>query len=851
MARKPKQADKGPIEETIIATDITAVMQDSYRDYAAAVVIGRAIPDVRDGLKPVHRRILYAMLEGGYDWSKPHRKSARIVGDVIGKYHPHGDSAVYDAMARLTQPWSLSVPLIDGQGNFGSMDGDPPAAMRYTEAKLSIASKYLVEDIRKDTVDFQPNYDEQEREPVVMPAAFPNLLVNGGSGIAVGMASSIPTHNFKEVIQATRWRLKTPKGDLDEAMEIIGGPDFPTEGRIMGQIGIKRAYETGRGTLDLEARVDFGKDGRTPIVVYRDMPWGVSKEAVLKKISELMNEGKLPEVTAARDESDRTGTRFVVELKADADPEQVDSRLKTLTNLRVAVPINFTALDGTGVPREMGLLEILDRWIAFREVVLRRRTVFELRKSRDRGRLLFGRILALSIIDKVIKLIRGSSSPADAITALMDIKFKRSDFEELLDLLGTEVQKQGKTFSLMRSQAEDILAIRLSRLTGLEREALAEEGKACAAEVKRLSDLLNTPGALRKLMDEELAALEASDMAIERQTEISSDTAKVIRGGAAAAEVMLPKTPLFIHHYADGSLGRSAKQSTSEDPGVIVEAAHTHARLAFFTSAGSAYGLGVMDIPDLDERKGEPRLLPGLLGFSPDGTIVGHTLVDQEREDVTLVFVSEDSFVRRTSLSEFTSIPGPGKVAMKIGDKDAPIISVLEQHLGEDDIMLATKSGKVLRFALDNVRIFSGRTSRGVRGMKLDNDDIIVSAVLLPAGPDTTDADAAEAAWKSGKSEGPILVQLCETGHAKRTPANAYRTMGRGGKGINDKGPAKTIGPVVSVIKADNTDNLFWIDTQTWLAVEDVKRAGKAATGGKPLEEIKTAPLLLAAPQPE
>lgn len=848
MARKKKTvAEKPAIEEIIIPTDITSVMENSYRDYAAAVVTGRAIPDVRDGLKPVHRRILYAMLNG-YDWTQPYRKSARIVGDVMGKYHPHGDSSIYEALARLSQPWSLSTPLIDGQGNFGSMDGDKPAAMRYTEARLSIAAKYLAGDIKKDTVDFQPNYDEQETEPTVLPAAFPNILVNGGSGIAVGMASSIPTHNFKEVVQATRWRIKHPDGELEDVMNtIIGGPDFPTKGKIMGQDGIKKAYETGRGKLDLESNWDFDKIAGTPTLVYHDMPWGVSKEAVLKRISDLMNEGKLPEVTGARDESDRTGTRFVVELKKDADAEKVDARLKTLTDLRIAVPINFTALDGTSVPREMGLLEILDRWIAFREVTLRRRTIFELRKARDKARLLFGRILALSMIDKIIALIKKSGSPALAIEALMTLKFKRADFEDLVVLLGTEEQKKGKTFTLTKTQAEDILAIRLARLTGLERDALAQEAKACAEEVRTLSGLLNTPGALRTLMDTELEELENSKMAIDRQSVISDETAKVARGGATAAEVLLPKTPLFVHLYQDGSIGRSAKQATSETPGVLVEEAHTHARYVFFSNKGTAYGLSVMDMPDLDERKGEARLLPGLLGFSPDGDIIGHTMIDADREDATLVFVSADSYVRRTSMSEFSSIPTPGKLAMKIADNDAPLLQVLEQHPGEEDILLATKNGKVLRFALDGVRVFAGRSSRGVRGMKLDTDDTIASAVLLPQGPDTVAADEAEAAWKNGKHDGPLLVQLCASGHAKRTPANAYRTMGRGGKGINDKGPAKTIGDVVAFLKTQSDDNLFWPEEQ-WLNVNDIKRAGKAATGGKPFEEITAIPLVIPTP---
>jgi DNA gyrase subunit A len=856
MAKKTKVAPvvdaTGP-GETILPSDISQVMEQSYGAYAAAVVIGRAIPDVRDGLKPVHRRILYAMLEGGYDWTKPHRKSARVVGDVMGKYHPHGDSSIYEAMARLAQPWSMSVPLIDGQGNFGSQDGDRPAAMRYTEAKLSEASKALLEDIRSESVDFQPNYDGQENEPVVLPAAFPNLLVNGGSGIAVGMASSIPTHNFGEVVAATRWRLANPQGELDAALAILPAPDFPTGGRIMGRGGARKAYETGRGNVDVEANVAIGKDGKTPILVYSDMPWGVSKPAVQAKISALMLEGKLPEITASRDESDRNGVRFVVEMKPDADPALVDARLKTLTDLRVSVSMNMTALDGTGVPREMGLLEILDRWILFRETTLRRRSIFELRKARDRGRLLFGRIAALSIIDKVIALIRKAPSPAAAAEALMAIPFKRSDFEELIVLMGTEQQKQGKTFHLTKTQADDILAIRLARLTGMERDALAEEMKAFAAEVARLSHLLNTPGAMRTLMDQELKALEA--LATPRRTEVLDDVARVSRAPSTAVEIRLPKTPLWIVENLDGTWGRRTKAVVFE-PAVHrqVWTAHTHARMAFFTDRGMAYGLSAVDLPDLDAKGVEARLLPGLLGYSLDGTVLTSLLIDDGRgaapEDggVVLTFVSRDAAVRRTALAEFASIPSGGKFAMKLDAADPPITAILEEQPGLLDLFLASAQGKVLRFPLADVRVFAGRSSRGMTGMKLADGDTLAAAVLLPEGSNAVEpADAAEADWTKGKAvPGPVLVQICTTGHLKRTPAAAYRRTGRATKGANDKGPAKTIGDVLAVVVAESEQHrLYWPDEGHMLPVADVRRTGKASTGGKPFDAILVAPVVL------
>lgn len=855
MAKRPKPALSAsvPTQETILPADITTVMENAYGAYAAAVVIGRAIPDVRDGLKPVHRRILYAMAEGGYDWSNPHRKSARVVGDVMGKFHPHGDSSIYDAMARLAQPWSLSVPLIDGQGNFGSADGDRPAAMRYTEARLSTIAKALLSEIRQETIDFQPNYDEQELEPVVLPAAFPNILVNGGSGIAVGLASSIPTHNFAEVIAVTRWRMANPDGDLDEALTLMPAPDYPTAGRIMGRGGVRKAYETGRGTHDLEATVAVGKDGKTPILVYTDMPYGALKPSIQAKISALMLENKLPEVIASRDESDRNGVRFVVELKPDADPEQVDARLKTLTDLRVSISMNFTALDGTGVPREMGILEILDRWIAFRAVTLRRRSIFELRKARDRGRLLFGRIAALSIIDKVIALIRKSASPAEAVEALMAIVFKRSDFEDLVDLMGTEAQKAGKTFHLTRTQAEDILAIRLARLTGMERDALAAEGRECAAKVARLSPLLNTPGAMLTLMDQELAVLGASPYAQPRRTVILDDAARVSRAAATAVEIRLPKTPLWIVEGLDGTWGRSAKPAALDvqrHRRVLV--AHTHARLAFFTDRGQAYGLAAADLPDIDAKGGEGRLLPGLLGYSLDGAVIATVLVDDARTaeegGVVLTFVSRDSSIRRTALAEFASIPSAGKVAMKLTPTDPNIAAVLEEQPGDTDVFLATAQGKVLRFPLADVRVFAGRGSRGMTGMKLADGDTIATALLLPEGsPDAALADTAEADWVKGKAvAGPVLVQICTTGHLKRTPAAAYRRTGRATKGANDKGPAKTIGDVLAVVVAPSEDHrLSWPDDGHMLPVSDIRRAAKASTGGKPFDTILTPPIVL------
>jgi len=848
MATRTRKKSKPvvAIEENIVDAEISSVMRENYRDYSAAVVTGRAIPDVRDGLKPVHRRILYTMKTRGYDWTAQHRKSARIVGDVMGLYHPHGDSAVYDAMARLTQSWSVTSPLIDGQGNFGSPDGDSPAAMRYTEARLAPIAKHLLNEINRGTVGFQPNYDGQEQEPTVLPVAFPHILVNGGSGIAVGMASSIPPHNLGEVVQAALTRLDRPETNLEDLMEIVPGPDFPTEGRVIGNEGIRKAYETGRGTLQVEATAHFEKDGATPVVIYTDMPYGVSKASVLGRINDLMKDGTLPEVTAARDESDRNGNRFVVELKKGIDPAYADLRLKSLTDLRTTISLNFTALDAQGVPREMGLLDILDNWLSFRRDTVRRRATFDLRKARVRGRLILGRVAALTAIDRIVKKIRESSDRSTAIAAICAMSFASEDFGDLIHLLGTREQRSGKRFHLTELQAEDILAMRLQRLTGMERQGLEDEGREIAAQIRELQEILNDPKRLDTVIREELTAIHEEGSSPRKTVIDAAGTVEKV----SAIKLVEPREDCFVEITSAGLIQKRKKRPEPEEVGAgrIVKT-HSHARLVAFTDLGTAYGIDVSSLPRFEERKEDPRSLNGLVGSQLDGAAVSILVLDEEDfaapgdGGTILVFTTEDGYVRRTAASEFASIPSTGKMAMKIVGKDAPIfnVSALKSTETTSGLFIGTTKGKTIRFSLEEVRLFNGRTSRGVRAIKLDTDDRVVASFLVPISTeDPATCDALEDAWLKGKaSSDPEIIQVASTGHIKRTSLHAYRQMKRDGKGMNDKGPAKTIGEIVAylMVSPDQVHLLLQTGKDEYTPIElfDIRRGGRAATGGKPV----------------
>lgn len=827
--------------ENIIDVNITESMREKYREYATTVVVSRALPDVRDGFKPVHRRIIYAMFNGGYDWTKGYSKSARIVGDVMGQFHPHGDSSIYEAMARLAQPWSMSAMLIDGQGNFGSPDGDAPAAMRYTEARMSQISKHLVDGLRENTVDFVPNYDGKDQEPSVLPASFPNILVNAGSGIAVGMASDMPTHNLSEVVSATVHRMKNPNSTLEEVMEIMPAPDFPTAGRIIGTENIRKAYETGRGTLLLEATTTPDKDGRNPILVYTDMPFGVSKTTLLSKIKDLMESGAAPEIVSARDESGRTGVRFVVEMKAGSDTSRVDALLKAQTPLRTTIGMNMTMLDQHGVPREMPLLDILDAWIWFRRITVRRRLNNELKKLRDNGRMLLARMVALSEIDKVIKMIRASKDKAEARDALMSMKFRTAEFQEFIDTFGTKAEKKGKTFSLTSIQADHILEMRIQRLTGMERDTLIEEAKALIARMREIREILSSQERVDALIISTLEEIRKSH-GCDRRTEIDQN------GSTAKVKVAPPpvkKESAVILINARGELLRAGK--VERDDYVQKIETDTHSRMTAFTVSGQSFAFDISDIPSVDAKE-DYRSLTGILGMRIDAEVASYLSLNPETDaDAVLTFVSADGYVRRTQASEFFRIPQPGKVAMNISDTDAPLLNVFKEEADGGALFMGTAEGKFIRFSLGGIRVMAGRGSRGVRGMKLVDDDRVVSAFQVKDRPFSAElVDEIEQAWlgkKKSKSDevnalldGPEIIQISEGGYAKRTLEAAYRQTNRDNKGSNDRGPAKSIGKIKAwgLVEGGAGELIIGVNGEVIrIDVSSVKKGAKATTGGK------------------
>lgn len=823
--------------ERIEDIDISEAMKSKYREYATTVVVSRALADVRDGMKPVHRRIIYGMYEGGYDWSKGYSKSARIVGDVMGRYHPHGDSSIYDAMARLAQTWSLFSPLIDGQGNFGSPDGDRPAAMRYTEARLSKISQHLVDDLKSQTVPFMPNYDGKDVEPTVLPAAFPNVLVNGGSGIAVGMASDTPTHNLTEVLNATILRMKSPDCSLREVMSALPGPDFPTGARILGTEGIVRAYETGRGTLLLEATTTPDKDGRNPILVYTDMPWGVSKEGLLTKIKELMASGAAPEITSARDESGRNGVRFVVEMRQGSDVSRVDALLKSQTDLRKTISMNFTLLDQNGVPREMPLLDILDAWISFRRITVRRRFNHELGLLRDKGRLLLGRMAALSVLDKVIKLIRESSDRSSARDALLGLSFKTEDFADFISTLGTGLQKKSKKFSLSEEQADHILEMRLQRLTGLEREALAEEAKKIILRMQEVREILSSQERLDVIIISELEAIRSANT-LPRQSEITEPLGSV---KIKVAPPPIKKEVMRVFVNAEGWLLRASKAEVQD--GVQELLTDTHSCVVAFMTDGRSFSVSVTDVPSADSKEGF-RSLTGILGTKIEGDVAAFIALSPEADaESVLTFVSADGAVRRTSATEFFKVPQSGKSAMGITDADPRLLTVFKETPAGGAVFMGTAEGKVIRFALKDVRVMAGRGSRGVRGIKLSDDDVVVSAFEVPDLVLTPDVcDEAEGLWlgkrKTGSEDakslisGPEVVQTSENGYVKRTLEAAYRQTNRDNRGINDKGPAKGIGRIASYVLISPEQDVVRVGSEQSVAVSEIKKGARATTGG-------------------
>ncbi len=753
----PPDAVLPPITPPVL---LETEMRRSFLDYAMSVIVSRALPDARDGMKPVHRRILYAMYEGGYTADKAYRKCARIAGEVMGKYHPHGDLAIYMAMVRLAQPFSLRLPLIDGQGNFGSVDGDSPAAQRYTEARLSDAAMLLLTDIERGTVDFSPNYDESESEPKVLPAGFPNLLINGGEGIAVGMATNIPPHNPTEIIDATLALIADPDLTLDQLMTIVLGPDFPTGGIILGRSGIRQAFETGRGSIMVRAVAQFEelRGSRTAIIV-SEIPYQVNKKLLIERIAELVRAKDIEGISDLRDESDRDGMRIVIELKRDSTPEVVLNQLYRFTNLQTSFPVNMLALDG-GRPRLLGLKDALQIFIAFREEVILRRSRFDLNKARDRAHLLVGLAIAVANIDEIIRVIRASPDAATARAALMAPAWPAADIDVLLSLID-DVGNQivDGTVRLTEAQARGILELRLARLTGLEREKIQADLTVVAAEIRALLKVLDSRIRRLEVMRQELLAVR-EEIASPRLTRIGEavgdqNDESLIEPGQMVVTItrdgFIKRTTLeTFRQQHRGGRGRTAAGTRGDDVVIRSFNAHTHQWVLFFSSGGKAYREKVWRLPEASPTA-KGRALVNLLPDLGADTITAVLPLPQDEtlwENLQLVFATASGGVRRNKLSDFRNMRTAGMIAMKLDEGDHLIgVATCAEN---DDVFLATRLGRCIRFQIgDNVRVFSGRDSSGVRGIRLAPDDAVISLSVLrhvDSGPVLEDAPDAEMA---------------------------------------------------------------------------------------------------------
>ena len=778
---------------------ITEEMRKSYLDYAMSVIVSRALPDVRDGLKPVHRRILYAMMEGGYDWSKPYRKSARVVGDVMGNYHPHGDSAIYESMVRMAQDFSMRVTLVDGQGNFGSVDGDPPAAMRYTESRLAKVAENLLRDIERDTVDFVPNYDETQQEPSVLPAEFPNLLVNGAGGIAVGMATNIAPHNPTEVIDACMAYIRNPALTLDEVLDIVPGPDFPTGGIIMGRAGIRSAFETGRGSIVVRARAEVETGDRDRIVIH-ELPYQVNKAQLLERIGELVRDKSIEGISDIRDESDRTGMRVVIDLKRDAQGDVILNQLYRHTRLQNTFSVNQLVLN-RGKPEQMGLLGVIRAFCAFREEVVTRRTRHLLTKARDRAHILAGLMVALTSIDAVIDLIRKAPDAETARKQLTEKPWPASEVAPFIALIaepGRDVVDGHYTLS--ETQAKAILELRLQRLTGMERDKLAEETQELADKITDYLAILSDRQRMTNVILEELQATREV-VGNPRRTMISDHAGDQDDEDLIPQEDMvvtvshrgyIKRVPLSVYRAQKrGGKGRAGMRTRDEDFVTSLFVANTHTPILFFTSAGQVYQLKCYRLPEAAPQA-QGKAMINLLPIEQDERIQTVMPMPDDPEawdSLNVVFATRRGNIRRNMLSDFTNIKRNGKIAMKLDEGDS-LISVHPCH-EDDQIMMATSNGKAIRFNLTDVRVFKGRDSTGVRGIRLLDGDEVVSMSVI------------------NDPENQYILAVTENGYGKRTKTSDYRVTSRGGQGVANIQTSERNGPVVASFPVTEEEQLM------------------------------------------
>ena len=821
--KTPNPGDLPPSD--IKPVSITDELSRSYLDYAMSVIVSRALPDVRDGLKPVHRRILYSMHEQGYEWNKAYRKSARVVGDVIGKYHPHGDQSVYDALVRMAQDFSMRVELVDGQGNFGSVDGDPPAAMRYTEVRLKKIADALVDDLDKQTVDYQDNYDGSEKEPMVLPAKFPNLLVNGAGGIAVGMATNIPPHNLGEVIDACMALIDKPDLTLDELCDIVPGPDFPTGGIILGKNGIRQAYHLGRGSIMVRGRVAIETDKRErESIIITEIPYQVNKASMIERIAELVRDKRIDGIGDIRDESSRDGMRVVIELKREAVSEIVLNQLYRFTALQSSFPANIVALTG-GRPATMNLHDLVSAFVSFREEVIGRRTKFLLNKARDRAHVLVGLAIAVANIDEVIKVIRGSKDAATARDELMTREWPAKDVKALVELIDDprhKVTAKG-TYKLSEEQARAILDLRLQRLTALGRDEIAAELDTLGKEIAEYLEILRSRARIQSIIKTELSEIK-KEFATPRKTEISGEEiGEIDEEALITPEEMVvtvshagyvKRVPLSTYRaQRRGGKGRAGMQTREEDFVSRLFVASTHDEVLFFSSRGRAYTLKVWKLP-LAAPQARGKAFVNLLPIETDETITSIITMPSdtaERDKLNIMFATTAGGVRRNALSDFVDIRRSGIIAMKLDEGES--IADVALCTDADDILLSTAAGQCIRFPVSDVRVFKGRDSTGVRGIKLDDDKIISMAIIrhveatseervayLKLANAVRRGEEAEAEADDEEKVGSIelsqqryaemgaaeqfILTLTERGYGKRTSSYEFRITGRGGRGI-------------------------------------------------------------------
>ncbi|PHR24929.1 MAG: DNA gyrase subunit A [Hoeflea sp.] len=855
-----QKSPAGPITPGIEPVSIIEEMQRSYLDYAMSVIVSRALPDVRDGLKPVHRRILYAMHEGGYHWNRKYVKSSRIVGDVMGKYHPHGDQSIYDAMVRMAQHWSMGAMLVDGQGNFGSIDGDPPAAMRYTESRLAKLSHEMLEDIDKETVDFQDTYDSSGSEPKVVPARFPNLLVNGAGGIAVGMATNIPPHNLIEVINGCIAIMDNPAIDLLELMSIIPGPDFPTSGIILGQAGIRSAFETGRGSVMMRGKVHVEpmRNDREAIII-TEVPYQVNKATMIEKMAELVRDKRIEGISDLRDESDRQGYRVVIELKRDAVADVIINQLYRYTPLQTSFGVNMVALNG-GKPELMTLIDMLKAFVSFREDVITRRTKFLLRKARERAHVLVGLAIAVANIDEVISLIRNAPDPATAREQLMTRRWPAREVEPLILLIDDprhRINEEDGTYNLSEEQARAILELRLARLTALGRDEIGDELGKIGEEIKDFLEILGSRMRVQQIVKDELIAVR-DEFGVPRRTQIIEGGADMDDEDLIAREDMvvtvshagyIKRVPLATYRaQRRGGKGRSGMSTRDEDFVTRLFVANTHTPVLFFSSRGIVYKEKVWRLP-IGTPTSKGKALINMLPLEKGERITSIMPLPEDEDswaNLDVMFATTRGTVRRNKLSDFVQVNRNGKIAMKLDDENDAILNV-ETCNEFDDVLLTTALGQCIRFRVDDVRVFAGRNSIGVRGMNLGKDDHIISMTIVHH----VDAEAAERAaylkraaaerraatgeevedvglvgeeteeigeitndrYEELKAREQFILTVSEKGYGKRSSSYEFRISGRGGKGIRATDTSKTseIGPLIAAFPVEHGDQIMMV----------------------------------------